>query len=113
MRKLPKRLSRLLKEHRDRAWEAELGLALGALAERFDQWRAGNLTSADLDDEVHRYHNGTAREIWKRYATWEPDLALAKAVRLGVVTRESLPPDVLEHMAPLLDPKLWAQEGGD
>lgn len=102
MNKLPKRLRKLLREHRDRAWEAEMGCALGELAERFDQWRAGTLSAEELNDAVHVYHDGTGREIWKRYALGEPEPALAAAVARGVIERESLPPEVLEHLGPYL-----------
>ena len=77
--------------------------ALAALAERFDQWRAGTLSCDELDQAVHAYHNGVAREIWKRYDGDDPALPLARAVALGILGRESLPPEVLAHIAGLVD----------
>ncbi len=49
MNKVPKKLKKLLAEHAGRAWEAELRSALAALAERFDQRRAGTLTCDEVD----------------------------------------------------------------
>ncbi|WP_295448827.1 hypothetical protein [uncultured Thiodictyon sp.] len=103
MNKLPKSLKKLLQLHMGRAWEAEMRAALGALADRFDQWRSGSLITADLDSAVHEYHNGIARDIWKRYNGDDPALPLARAVVLGIIARESLPPEVLEHIAPWLE----------
>jgi len=103
MNKVPKRLKALLREHLDRAWEAEMGAALGALGERFDQWRGGALSTADLDAAIHRYHNATARAIWKHYAGDDLEVALVGAVVRGVITRESLPPEVLERIGGLLE----------
>ncbi|WP_295387045.1 hypothetical protein [uncultured Thiodictyon sp.] len=103
MNKVAKPLKKLLQLHMGRAWEAELRAALGALADRFDQWRSGVLTTEDLDSAVHEYHNGIAREIWKRYTGDDPALPLARAVALGLIARESLPPEVLERIAPWLE----------
>lgn len=111
MNKLPKPLKKLIELHMGRAWEAELRDALGALADRFDQWRAATLTTEDLDSAVHEYHNGIARDIWKRYTGGDPALPLARAVVLGIIARESLPPEVLEHIAPLLE--LFARDTGE
>ena len=91
MNKIPKKLKRLLAEQADRAWEAEMRGALAALAERFDQWRAGALSCGELDQAVHAYHNGIARDIWKRYAGNDPVLPVARAVALGILERESVP----------------------
>jgi hypothetical protein len=32
----------------------------------------------------------------------EPELALARAILVGVIERDSLPPEVLEHISPLV-----------
>lgn len=74
-------------------------VALGALGDKFDQWRAGVLSSGDLHDAIHEYHQGPGREIWKRYATNRPETQLAYAVAAGFVSRESLPKEVLDSIA--------------
>jgi hypothetical protein len=102
MDKVSKKLNKLLREQRDRAWEAENRMALGALADQFDEWREGKLATDELDHAVHQYHDGIGREIWKRYALGDPGLALARAVLVGIIDRESLPPEVLEHVSPLV-----------
>ena len=103
MNQIPKKLKRLLAEQADLAWEAEMRGALAALAEQFDQWRAGALTCDELDQAVHAYHNGIARDIWKRYAGNDPVLPVARAVALGILGRESVPPEVLAQIAGLVD----------
>ncbi|MBA4370524.1 MAG: hypothetical protein C0418_02965 [Coriobacteriaceae bacterium] len=98
----PKKLKSVLREHANRAWEAEMGAALGALAARFDDWRAGAMSAADLDAAVHEYHDGIAREIWKRYSTNDPVIPLAHAVVAGVLPEDSLPPEVVERIASMV-----------
>lgn len=41
MREYPKRVKRLLREYAAKAYEAELGRALGELEQQFAVWRSG------------------------------------------------------------------------
>ena len=102
MQKVPKQLGKLIREHADRAWETENRIALGALADKFDQWREDKLATDELDHAVHEYHDGIGRDIWKRYVLGDPALALVRAVLAGVIDRDSLAPEVLEHIEPML-----------
>ena len=77
--------------------------ALGALATKFDEWKAGRMSSADLHAAIHDYHNGIGREIWKRFSTNNPKMPLAHAVAVGLVSKESLPAEVLEHIEPMVE----------
>jgi hypothetical protein len=97
-----KKLKAMLREHVGRAWEAEMGAALGALSAKFDEWRAGAMSTADLDAAVHDYHDGVAREMWKRFSTNDPVIPLAHAVATGVLPQDSLPPEVVERIASMV-----------
>ena len=103
MRETPKQMKKELRQHADRAWEAEMGAALGALAAKFDDWRAGTVSSADLDAAIHQYHDGVAREIWRRFSTNDPKMPLAHAVAVGLIEEASLPPEVREHIASMVE----------
>lgn len=98
-----KRLKKALREHAGRAWEAEMAAALAALAAKFDAWKVGTMSTADLDVAIHEHHNGIARDIWKRFSIGDVKVPLAQAVASGVVSKESLPPEVVAHIAPLLE----------
>jgi hypothetical protein len=98
-----KALHRQLVEQVGRARESELRTALGDLAGYFDRWRTGEIDVEALDQAVHAYHNGVARAIWRRYDGTDLELTLARAIALGIITRESLPPEVLDHVAGLAD----------
>ena len=56
-----KKMKAMLRQHAGRAWEAEMKAALGALATKFDEWKAGRMSSADLHAAIHDYHNGIGR----------------------------------------------------
>jgi hypothetical protein len=103
MHKTSKRTRKLLREQAARAWETEMTAALNALGEQFDHWRAGDLSTDALDQAVHHYHNGKAREIWKRYTVDDPAVAVAAAVVRGVLAQSSLPAEVQEQIQPWLE----------
>lgn len=77
--------------------------ALGALAAKFDEWRAGSLSSSGLDAAIHSCHNGIAREIWGRYSGSNRKMALAYSVAAGFIEEQSLPPELQEHIALLVE----------
>jgi len=94
----PKRLRRLIREYSSLAYEAELRLALQSLAEMFDTWRSGELSSFDLSDEIHKFHQGTSRDLWKSYNLGQSEWALARAVHSGALDRAVLPPELLDYL---------------
>jgi hypothetical protein len=76
--------------------------ALGILAAKFDEWRAGRLATADLDAAIHKYHDGAAREIWRRFSTNDLKMPLAHAVAVGLIEEQSLSPEVREQIASMV-----------
>lgn len=100
MVELTKAQKRKLRELDAKAHEAELGRALRALFSTFQRWDRGELDSFDMSDAVHRFHDGTAREIWKRHDGYFPDLSVARAIAEGLIDRAAVPPDLLALLAP-------------
>jgi len=103
MRDTPKRMKKELRQHADRAWEAEMRAALGALAAKFDDWRAGNMSSTDLNAAIHQFHDGVAREIWKRFSTNDPKIPLAHAVAVGFIDEATLPSEVRDYIGSMVE----------
>jgi hypothetical protein len=103
MHDTPKRLKRLVREWAGIAHERDLSKALGDLRAQFERWQRGDISVFDLNDLVHRFHQDTSREIWKRYATNHLEPAVASAVVSGVIHKEELPRELLEHIAGLVE----------
>lgn len=61
------------------------------------------MSAAALNDLLHRFHEGTSREIWKWYATNRLEPALAWAVSAGILRRDELPAELLRHIAGLVE----------
>jgi hypothetical protein len=49
---------------------------------------SSEIDSFELIERVHRFHEDTSREIWKRYAMTRLEQAVASAVVAGVLRRE-------------------------
>jgi len=74
----------LLRQLAGQAWEAELNAELGRLYECFVAWRENATNPFELSDEIHRFHDGTARDLYKRYTFLDPDTAVARALAMGL-----------------------------
>ena len=95
----PKRIKRLLREYAAEAHEEELRRALIPVAEAFARWERGELGSGELSEIIHKFHQGPARELWVRYNSGHLEMAVASAVARGVLSRETIPAEVMDHIA--------------
>lgn len=103
MRDTPKRIKRLVHEYAGIAHDRELGKALGDLAEHVDRWRRGDISAHDLNDLIHQFHEGPSRAVWRKYSTNRLEPALGFAAAAGILRREELPPELLQHLAGLIE----------
>ena len=103
MADVPKRIKRLVREWAAIAHDRDLRKALGELRVQFDRWERGDIDSFELNDLVHRFHQDTSREIWKRYATTHLEPAVASAVVAGVLRKDELPAELIQHIAGLIE----------
>ncbi len=100
MADVPKRITRLVREWAGIAHDRDLRKALSDLRAQFDRWDRGD--AFELNDLVHRFHQDTSREIWKRYATTHLEPAVASAVAAGVFRKDELPAELVQHIASLI-----------
>jgi hypothetical protein len=103
MQDTPKRIKRLVREWAGITHDRELGNALADLRAEFDRWQRREISAVELNDLIHRFHDGVSRDIWKKYATNHLEPALAFAVATGTLRREELPADLLQHIAGLIE----------
>ncbi len=90
---LTKRQRKHIREMAGVAYEREMGAALDKLLASFQKWKRGGISLFDLDEDIHQYHNGTARELYKQYATGDPDMAVMFALAKGILKIEELNED--------------------
>ena len=72
------------------AYERELVEALEELYANFSQWKKGEIQAFDLQDYIHKFHNGISRELWNVYAAGHNDFAVIQAVAKGVVSEKEV-----------------------
>lgn len=93
----------LLRQLASEAWEAELTRELEELFERFCIWADDGISAFDLSDEIHEFHNGVSRELYKCYSGLPPESAVARAIALGMLNEESLEPALQEKLRPSIE----------
>ena len=85
------------------AHEEELRRALLPLAAAFEAWKAGKVSGGDLVEAIHNFHQGPARELFVKYDRRLLNSSVAQAIATGIIKRDSVPPEVLEHLAGVIE----------
>lgn len=91
----------LLRQLAEEAWETELNDELEDLFESFTSWADKGLSAFELSEQIHEFHNGISRELYKRY-TGDPTAAVARAIALGILGEEALTPELHQDLEPLI-----------
>src|SRR5688572_19120489 len=84
------------------AHERALATALTEVEKQFLRWRAGEIGPHDLNDAIHRFHQGPSRQLWLQYQDGPVEIAAVHAVQRGVVAADELSPEILEILKPRL-----------
>jgi hypothetical protein len=89
------------------AYDRELGSELAKLGAAIDAWRAGERSPHAVHDEIHQFHDGVARDLYRFYTRAEPASAVAQALVAGVIAEVELPPELLPPLQPLVQFHRW------
>ncbi len=91
------------------AYDRELGLELTKLSAAIEAWRRGERTPHAVADEIHEYHDGVARDLFRFYTRADPASAVAQALVAGIVSEGELPADLITALEPLLTFHRWQE----
>ena len=108
MADMPKRTKRLLREYAAAAHEEELRRALVPVAEAFGRWERRELGSGELSEIIHHFHQGPARDLWTRYNAPHLEMVVAFAITTGLLSRDTIPAELLDHLAGAM--RFYAEE---
>jgi hypothetical protein len=89
---------RLLRELAVRAYDRELARELGALEGDFAQWRREEIDVHQLNEQIHRFHNGPARRLYLNYTDTHFETMVGAALSRGVLTEEETTPEILKAL---------------
>ncbi len=56
-----------LKELATLVWKRELDQYIKELAKRFDEWREQKMNCFEINEYIHKFHDGPSRELWKKH----------------------------------------------
>ena len=99
MHNLPKAARRAIRELASLAYERELAAELAKLRVEFDTWAAGEMNAFELEQAIHHFHHGVARELYNRYSPGSTlPHAVAAAIMLGTICSTEIPAPAREHL---------------
>ena len=99
MHDLPKAARRAIRELAGLAYERELAAELAKLRVEFDAWAAGDMNAFELEQAIHRFHHGVARELYNRYAPGSTlPHAVAASIMRGTISSTEIPAPAREHL---------------
>jgi hypothetical protein len=80
------------------AYERELTKALEFVERNFKQWKKNKITTFELSEIIHKFHNGPARDLWSFYTTGPAELNVKHAIAKGVILKNEISPGILEKL---------------
>jgi len=76
------------------AWQREIDKELNFLSKGFEKGKNKKIESADLVELIHKFHNGSARQIWVKYNNSNPEEILIFAVAADILRKEEIPENI-------------------
>lgn len=80
------------------SYERELANALESLEEDFKRWRKNKITVFEMNEIIHKFHNGIARDLWSFYTTRHTELNVKHAITEGIILETEISPGILEKL---------------
>lgn len=99
---LDTKANKKLRELASLAYMRELAAELAKLEAQFARWRSGDLDPFALSDEIHSFHDGVARDLYKLYGNLSPDHLVARAPAREVLQGTDVPSELLAALESLL-----------
>jgi hypothetical protein len=99
-----------LRELAATAHERELETALTELYEKFGTWGGEGISAFELNDEIHKFHDGISRELYRYYVMNNPEVAVSIGIARGIVGLQELDEGLREKIAPMAE--VFQSKGG-
>ena len=83
---LTKSEKRAVRELAGIAWKRQLREEIIVIGDAIREMEEEKTTPHDVNELIHRFHNGASRELYKRYGDSDPWLAICRAHYDGILT---------------------------
>jgi hypothetical protein len=98
-----KKQRRVLRDLQGLALERELSSALGELREDFQSWEDGEISPFELNDRIHRFHNGRSRELFNTFGGGPYSFWIANVIARGIIKESEVSEDILAELRADID----------
>ncbi len=99
-----------LRELAATAHKQELETALTDLYEQFCKWGGDGISAFDLNDDIHNFHDGISRELYRTYVMNKPEVAVSIGIARGIIDIHELDENLRDKIAPMVD--VFQSKGG-
>ena len=101
---LTKSQKKHLRELAGRGYEAALSNELDRLQAKFSRWKRGEIDVWDLNDEIHRHHDGPSRELYKLFSSRMYSWQVCWSINHRHLSMADVRPDCRALIERLLEP---------
>lgn len=98
-KKLKKELGKLA----EKAYEIALDSELSKLSSKFDEWKNQKMDGFELTEEIHEFHDGISRELWKRYNGNDTIFIVSHAVVQGILDESEISDQIMHELKPIIE----------
>ncbi|MCW8929068.1 MAG: hypothetical protein OQL19_02380 [Gammaproteobacteria bacterium] len=93
----------ILRDLAENAHENELNSELEKLFENFLMWADKGMSASELNDEIHIFHNGVSRELYKTYVLGEPMVSVAIGLSRKAIAESDIDMELMSILRPLVE----------
>ena len=79
------------------AYQREMDSELNEVYKEFEKWANGEIDCFELNDVIHKYHDETARYLWK-INHMKPDYLTARGIGKDIIKNEEVNPKIIEYL---------------
>jgi len=102
MKDYPKNIRRELRRLAGMAYDRDTGKALTELESHFRRWQSGEISPHELNDLIHKHHDGISRDLWKIYRH-PPETTVPMAIANGTLSEDEIPEEVKDYVTEKVD----------
>lgn len=98
MIELSKKTRKELRQLLIKAYERELDQHLFDLSIKFDEWKNKKIDSWDLEDHIHKFHDGISSDLFNAYNAKSIDdiYMISRALAHNLLLKEEIPSEAID-----------------